>query len=112
MTRTPGSSKPPGLEPPIIVPRPEARHCWRHLSPSPGSEGDPVFLLAWAHSPADQFGKYVWWAQIVRMTTPTDWSTEWVSADQLSTERYAPGEPMSGRRPSSNGNRSALPGVS
>lgn len=70
-----------------------------------------MFLLAWAHSPADQFGKYVWWAQIVCMTTPTDWSTEWVSADQLSTDRYAPGEPPMGRRHPSNGSEAALPNV-
>lgn len=95
------SAQPAKLTPPVVNPRPEARHCWRHLNPSPGSEGEPVFLLSWAHAPSDQFGKHVWWAQIVRMTSPTDWAVDWVSADQLSLERYAPGEPPPGGRRSS-----------
>lgn len=93
VTRVRASSRPARLTPPVVEPRPEVRHCWQHVAPSPGSEGEPVFLLGWAHGPSDQLGAHNWWAQIVRMTSPTDWAVDWVSADQLSPERYAPSEP-------------------
>lgn len=95
------SDRPESVEPPIVTPKPESRHCWLHVSPSQGSEGEPVFLLGWAHNPSDQIHQLSWWAQIVRMDGPTDWSVDWVSSSLISPHRYAQGDPPPGGRRSS-----------
>lgn len=91
MALAPESARPQPPPAPIVEPKPQNRHCWVHRNPIPGSEGQPAFLLGWAHSPGDVLGRLQWWAQIVIMTTPVDWSVEWVTADLLSLERFAGG---------------------